>query len=65
MGKKINRGFIYLTDAKKDMNNVAGNNVYQKLERLMKINKNASSVKIYSEDSVLQDRLSVPDDQAD
>ncbi len=57
-GKKDKQGFIYFTGLKKDMINVAGNNVYpKKLERLMKINKNASSVKIYSEDSVLQGQI--------
>jgi len=57
-GKKDTKGYIYFSGLKKNMINVAGNNVYpKKLERMMKINKNVDDVKIYSEESVLQGQI--------
>jgi long-chain acyl-CoA synthetase len=57
-GKKDNSGLIYFTGLKKNMINVAGNNVYpDKVERLMKRNSNLLNVKLYSEDSVIQGQI--------
>jgi long-chain acyl-CoA synthetase len=57
-GKKDVQGFIYFCGLKKNMINVAGNNVYpKKLERMMKINKNVIEVNIRSEESILQGHI--------
>jgi long-chain acyl-CoA synthetase len=57
-GKKDAKGFIYFCGLKKNMINVAGNNVYpKKLERMLRINKNVIDVKIKSVDSVLQGQI--------
>ena len=54
-GRKDLRGNIYFSGLKKDMINVAGNNVYpKKLERMIKINKKVASVKVFCEEAVLQ-----------
>jgi long-chain acyl-CoA synthetase len=54
-GKKDKEGFVYFTGLKKNMINVAGNNVYpHKIERLMKKNTNVSTIEIFSEDSIIQ-----------
>ena len=57
-GRKDIKGYIYFCGLKKDMINVAGNNVYpKKLERLIKINKQVTEVKVFSEESVLQGHM--------
>ncbi len=57
-GKKDKQGYIYFCGLKKEMINVAGNNVYpKKLERLMKGHKNVSDVKIFGAESVLQGQV--------
>jgi acyl-CoA synthetase (AMP-forming)/AMP-acid ligase II len=57
-GKKDKQGYIYFRGLKKDMINVAGNNVYpKKLERLMKWHKNVLDVKIFGADSTLQGQI--------
>jgi long-chain acyl-CoA synthetase len=57
-GKKDAEGFVYFCGLKKNMINVAGNNVYpKKLERMMKINKNVIDIRIKSEESVLQGQI--------
>lgn len=58
LGKKDSKGLIYFCGLKKEMINVAGNNVYpKKLERMMKIYKNVIEVKVFSQDSVLQGQV--------
>ena len=50
-GKKDLKGNIYFCGLKKNMINVAGNNVYpKKLERMIKINKKVNNVKVFCED---------------
>jgi len=57
-GAKDTEGYIYFSGLKKNMINVAGNNVYpKKLERMMKTNKSVVDVKIYSENSLLQGQI--------
>lgn len=57
-GKKDKDGYIYFCGLKKNMINVAGNNVYpMKLARMMKINRNVADIKIHSENSVLQGQI--------
>jgi long-chain acyl-CoA synthetase len=57
-GKKDLEGNIYFCGVKKDMINVAGNNVYpRKLERLLKINRMVAEVDVFHEDSVLQGQV--------
>jgi len=57
-GKKDSNGLIYFTGLKKNMINVAGNNVYpDKIERLMKRYSDLTYVKLYSEDSVIQGQI--------
>ncbi len=57
-GKKDKQGYIYFTGLKKNMINVGGNNVYpEELIRMMKQNKNAADIFIYSEPSVLQGQI--------
>jgi long-chain acyl-CoA synthetase len=52
------QGNLYFCGLKKDMINVAGNNVYpKKLERMIKINKMVSEVNIFREESVLQGQV--------
>jgi long-chain acyl-CoA synthetase len=54
-GKKDLKGNIYFCGLKKDMINVAGNNVYpKKLERMIKINRMVSNVKVFCEESIIQ-----------
>jgi long-chain acyl-CoA synthetase len=54
-GRKDLKGYIYYCGLKKDMINVAGNNVYpKKLERMIKINKTVADVKVFHEESVIQ-----------
>lgn len=49
------KGSIYFCGLKKEMINVAGNNVYpRKLERLIRINRLVEDVRIFQEESVLQ-----------
>lgn len=61
-GRKDMAGNIYFCGLKKNMINVAGNNVYpKKLERMIRINKNVADVRITSEDSVLQGQVVVAD----
>lgn len=58
LGKKDHNGFLFFYGLKKDMINVAGNNVYpKKLERMMKIHKNVVDVKVFSQPSVLQGQV--------
>ena len=57
-GRKDLSGNIYFCGLKKNMINVAGNNVYPlKLERMMGINRNVQQVKISGEESVLQGQI--------
>jgi len=57
-GKKDNKENLFYCGLKKNMYNVAGNNVYpKKMERLIHINPNVTSVKAYSEESVLQGQI--------
>ncbi len=57
-GKKDTKGLIYFCGLKKEMINVAGNNLYpKKLERMMKIHKNVADVKVFSQDSVLHGQI--------
>lgn len=57
-GKKDKNNFIYYCGLKKDMINVAGNNVYPKrLERMMSLNQNVYYVKVSGEDSILQGQI--------
>jgi long-chain acyl-CoA synthetase len=57
-GKKDKEGYLYFCGLKKDMINVAGNNVYpKKIERLLKKHKNVSDIKIFGEESVLQGQI--------
>lgn len=54
-GRKDLKGNIYFCGLKKNMINVAGNNVYpKKLERMIRINKNVADIQIYGEESILQ-----------
>jgi acyl-CoA synthetase (AMP-forming)/AMP-acid ligase II len=54
-GKKDKHGNIYFTGLKKNMINVAGNNVYPvKLKRMLLLNENVKDVEIFGEASVLQ-----------
>jgi long-chain acyl-CoA synthetase len=54
-GKKDLKGYIYFCGLKKDMINVAGNNVYpKKLERLIRLNKEVANIKVFHQDSVIQ-----------
>jgi long-subunit acyl-CoA synthetase (AMP-forming) len=54
-GKKDLKGNIYFCGLKKNMINVAGNNIYpKKLERMIKINKMVNSVKVFCEESIIQ-----------
>lgn len=57
-GKKDPQGNIYFCGLKKNMINVAGNNVYpRKLERQIKINKIVAEVDVFHEESVLQGQV--------
>jgi long-chain acyl-CoA synthetase len=57
-GKKDIKGNIYFCGLKKDMINVAGNNVYpKKLERMIKINKKVSDIQVFSEESLIQGHI--------
>jgi long-chain acyl-CoA synthetase len=57
-GRMDLNGQLYFVGLKKDMINVAGNNVYpKKLERMIKINKKVSDVTVFREDSVLQGQV--------
>jgi long-chain acyl-CoA synthetase len=57
-GRMDLEGNLYFCGLKKDMINVAGNNVYpKKLERMIKINKMVSEVNIFREESVLQGQV--------
>lgn len=57
-GRKDLNGNIYFCGLKKNMINVAGNNVYpRKLERMMGTNRNAEKVTISGEESVLQGQI--------
>ena len=57
-GRMDLQGNLYFCGLKKDMINVAGNNVYpKKLERMIKINKLVSEVNIFREESVLQGQV--------
>jgi long-chain acyl-CoA synthetase len=54
-GKKDWKGFYYFCGLKKEMINIAGNKVYpKKLERLITMNVNVFSAKVFSEVSILQ-----------
>jgi long-chain acyl-CoA synthetase len=54
-GLQDGKGNIYFCGLKKDMINVAGNNVYpKKLERLIRMNRMVEDVRIFKEESVLQ-----------
>ncbi len=55
LGMKDATGNIYFKGLKKNMLNVAGNNVYPKeVERLLLMNKNVKHVKVFKENSLLQ-----------
>ncbi len=57
-GRMDLQGNLYFCGLKKDMINVAGNNVYpKKLERMIKINKMVDDVRIFREESVLQGQV--------
>jgi len=57
-GKKDIKGNLYFCGLKKDMINVAGNNVYpKKLERMIKINSQVSNVKVFAEESMVQGQV--------
>jgi len=57
-GRMDLHGNLYFCGLKKDMINVAGNNVYpKKLERMIKINRMVSEVNIFREESVLQGQV--------
>jgi long-chain acyl-CoA synthetase len=57
-GKKDMKGNVYFCGLKKNMINVAGNNVYpKKLERLLKINKMVTEVKVFHEESLVQGQV--------
>ncbi len=57
-GKMDSKGNYYFCGLKKNMINVAGNNVYpKKLERMIRINKTVRNVSIFSEESVLQGQI--------
>jgi long-chain acyl-CoA synthetase len=57
-GRMDLQGNIYFCGLKKDMINVAGNNVYpKKLERMIKINRMVREVSIFREESVLQGQV--------
>jgi len=55
LGSKNSKGYIQFKGLKKNMYNVAGNNVYPKeLERLLKMNQQVHHVNIFKEHSELQ-----------
>lgn len=57
-GKMDDNGNVYYCGLKKNMFNVAGNNVYpKKLERLMKYNQNVSDLIILAEDTLIQGQI--------
>jgi len=57
-GKKDLKGYVYFCGLKKDMINVAGNNVYpKKLERLIKYHKKVTGVKVFHEESIVQGQV--------
>jgi long-chain acyl-CoA synthetase len=57
-GKKDIRGYIYFCGLKKNMINVAGNNVYpKKLERLIRLNDKVASVSIFHQESAIQGQV--------
>ncbi|MCG8701603.1 MAG: AMP-binding protein, partial [Bacteroidales bacterium] len=59
-GYKDKNGFIYFAGLKKNMINVAGNNIYpRKLERQMNLNTNVISIKIQSEESLIQGQKAI------
>jgi long-chain acyl-CoA synthetase len=59
-GRKDLQGYTYFCGLKKDMINVAGNNVYpKKLERLIRINSKVTQVRILYEESVIQGHVVV------
>jgi len=52
LGTKDSKGYIYFRGLKKNMINVAGNNIYpRELERLLKLHENVESIEIFSKDS--------------
>jgi len=54
-GKKDDNGFLYFCGLKKNMINVAGNNVYPKhVERLIQMFENVLSISVFGEPSILQ-----------
>ena len=54
-GVMDNRGYVYFKGVKKNMINVAGNNVYpKKLQRHMSMHPNVNSINISSDTSILQ-----------
>ncbi len=57
-GRMDIHGNLYFCGLKKDMINVAGNNVYpKKLERMIRINKMVMDVSIFREESTLQGQI--------
>jgi long-chain acyl-CoA synthetase len=57
-GRMDIQGNLYFCGLKKDMINVAGNNVYpRKLERMISINKMVKEVSIFREESILQGQI--------
>ncbi|NBC84314.1 MAG: AMP-binding protein [Bacteroidetes bacterium] len=55
LGMRDKKGLLYFTGLKKNMFNVAGNNVYpEKLKRLMSIHKNVNHIDLDVENSFLQ-----------
>lgn len=58
LGSKDSKGYIYFKGLKKNMINVAGNNVYPKeLERYLKLYKDVESAEIFSRDSNIQGNI--------
>ncbi len=58
LGSKDSKGYIYFKGLKKNMINVAGNNVYPKeLERYLNLYKDVESIAIFSRDSDIQGNI--------
>jgi long-chain acyl-CoA synthetase len=58
LGTKDDKGYIYFAGLKKNMINVAGNNVYPKeLERFLKLYENVESIEIFSKYSEVQGNI--------